>query len=159
MAKISKNSNEITVLNEGKVDKVPGKGLSTNDYTTAEKDKLEKIEAGAQKNPDLTPYAKKEDVSYALIEVPLEDSINLTARAVNKVTADDSLSSITFIFPEKKEGVSRDFFLRLVVTGETVPTLSFVEPNGDAVSFDVDDDNWADIEQGVNILMFTDTAE
>lgn len=35
---------------EGKVDKEPGKGLSTNDYTTDEKSKLENIEAGAQVN-------------------------------------------------------------------------------------------------------------
>lgn len=34
----------------GKVDKVSGKGLSTNDYTTAEKNKLAGIEAGAQEN-------------------------------------------------------------------------------------------------------------
>lgn len=35
---------------EGKVDKVSGKGLSTNDYTTAEKNKLAGISAGAQVN-------------------------------------------------------------------------------------------------------------
>lgn len=34
----------------GKVDKVSGKGLSTNDYTTNEKNKLSGIEAGAQVN-------------------------------------------------------------------------------------------------------------
>jgi len=41
-----------TVIKEklsGKVDKVSGKGLSTNDYTTAEKDKLAGIAAGANK--------------------------------------------------------------------------------------------------------------
>ena len=37
-----------TALNS-KVDKVTGKGLSTNDYTTAEKDKLASIENGANK--------------------------------------------------------------------------------------------------------------
>lgn len=37
-------------LDTRKVDKEPGKGLSTNDYTTAEKNKLAGIEAGAQKN-------------------------------------------------------------------------------------------------------------
>lgn len=37
-------------LNE-KVDKVTGKGLSTNDYTTAEKNKLNGIENGAEVNP------------------------------------------------------------------------------------------------------------
>lgn len=35
---------------ENKVDKVEGKGLSTNDFTTEEKDKLGGIESGAQKN-------------------------------------------------------------------------------------------------------------
>src|SRR5690349_11342609 len=39
-----------TELYGNKVDKVDGKGLSSNDYTTAEKDKLEDIEAGAQVN-------------------------------------------------------------------------------------------------------------
>ena len=34
----------------GKVDKVDGKGLSTNDYTADEKSKLSNIEAGAQVN-------------------------------------------------------------------------------------------------------------
>lgn len=40
---------------EGKVDVVEGKGLSTNDYTDAEKSKLAGIAAGAQVNP--TPIA------------------------------------------------------------------------------------------------------
>lgn len=35
------SSNQGKVLNDKKVDKVSGKGLSTNDYTTAEKNKLE----------------------------------------------------------------------------------------------------------------------
>ena len=41
-----------TVANQigAKVDKVNGKGLSTNDYTTTEKNKLSGIETGAQKN-------------------------------------------------------------------------------------------------------------
>ena len=107
--------------------------------------------------PDLSGYATKSEIPYSLIEVPLADRINLTDRAVNKVTADGSLNYIQFVFPEKKEGKSRDFFLRLVITGETVPTLSFSEPTGGSVSFDSDNDSWADIEQGVNILMFTDT--
>lgn len=67
----------------GKVDKVTGKGLSTNDYTTDEKTKLTGIAAGAQVNVieavkvdgtaltvtdkavniDLSGYAKKTDIS------------------------------------------------------------------------------------------------
>ena len=39
----------VQTATSGKVDKVTGKGLSTNDYTTAEKDKLASIENGANK--------------------------------------------------------------------------------------------------------------
>ena len=50
---VRENSSNIAVLNSvlnAKVDKVDGKVLSTNDYTTAEKNKLSGIEAGAEKN-------------------------------------------------------------------------------------------------------------
>lgn len=48
-----------------KVDKEEGKGLSTNDYTNEDKAKLKGVEAGAQKNPDLSGYAKTADVEEA----------------------------------------------------------------------------------------------
>lgn len=99
-------------------------------------------------------------LSYSLVKANIENGgVKLQDRTSTEVTVDDSVSSLTFTLPEKIVGKSRDFFLRLIVTGETIPTLSFVEPNGDSVSFDVDDDSWAEIEQGVNILMFTDTGE
>ncbi len=80
-----------------KVDKVDGKQLSTNDYTTDEKTKLEGIETGAQVNKvtdvqvdkvsvldgtvaviDLTPYAKKTDLASAYIyKGSVEDISNL----------------------------------------------------------------------------------
>lgn len=41
---------DLTTLVENKVDKVSGKGLSTNDYTTEEKNKLSGIATGAQVN-------------------------------------------------------------------------------------------------------------
>lgn len=49
---ISKNADDIVILVgnlANKVDKVTGKGLSTNDYTTAEKSKLAGIAEGANK--------------------------------------------------------------------------------------------------------------
>ena len=48
-AKISLIENAISDIDEVKVDKVSGKGLSTNDYTTAEKEKLAGIATGATK--------------------------------------------------------------------------------------------------------------
>lgn len=44
---------------DGKVDKVSGKGLSTNDYTTAEKNKLAAFDSADK-------YAKKTDVDTAI---------------------------------------------------------------------------------------------
>ena len=51
------HTTELTALNDavqnleaGKVDKEPGKGLSTNDFTDADKTKLDGIESGAERN-------------------------------------------------------------------------------------------------------------
>ena len=79
---------KVTTLQTGKVDKVEGKGLSTNDYTTEEKNKLAGIAEGAQVNViesvevdgvaqtidaeakkvtlDLSKYAKKTDLASVL---------------------------------------------------------------------------------------------
>ena len=85
--------------------------------------------------------------------------VALSDLAVNAVTLGSDVSSCEFTFPSKTQGRARDFFLRLTLTGETLPTLTFVEPGGSPVAFDVDDDSWAEIEQGVNVLMFSDTSE
>lgn len=78
---------EMTTALAGKVDKVDGMGLSSNDYTSAEKTKLSGIEAGAQVNIitgvatsnadavnvsgkvatiDMSAYALKSDISSAV---------------------------------------------------------------------------------------------
>ena len=83
--KLNSNFTELYNLMVNKVDKEAGKGLSTNDYTTAEKNKLSGIAEGAQVNVlegvkvngvalsvadkavniDLTAYAKKTDIASA----------------------------------------------------------------------------------------------
>lgn len=70
----------------GKVDKAEGKGLSTNDYTTAEKSKLANIEAGAQVNllegvkvngSDLPIVEKKVDIDLSsFITKNVDDLVN-----------------------------------------------------------------------------------
>ena len=52
-----------------KVDKVSGKGLSTNDFTTTEKQKLAGIEAGAQVNTVTSVNGKTGAVSLAPSDV------------------------------------------------------------------------------------------
>lgn len=71
----------VTTELANKVDKVTGKGLSTNDYTTDEKTKLDGIEAGAQKNT-VTSVAGK------------TGAVNLGAADVSAVglTGDDTIT-------------------------------------------------------------------
>ncbi len=51
---------------DAKVNKDGAKGLSENNYSTAEKSKLAGIEAGAQVNPDLSGYAAKPSVKMVM---------------------------------------------------------------------------------------------
>lgn len=64
------------------VKKDGNKGLSSNDFTDAQKTKLDGVEAGAQKNPDLTPYAKTEALNKAVSEETTR------AKAAEKVNAE-----------------------------------------------------------------------
>lgn len=86
-------------------------------------------------------------------------SLTLYDRAVNQVSLASTVTSATISFPAKTAGYARDFFVRLTITGSTVPAITWQEANGDPIDFDVDDDSWAEIEQGVNILMFTETNQ
>lgn len=53
-SKISENTNSIKELNSDKVDKIEGKGLSSNDYTSEEKTKLGGV--GTSQGRNLIPY-------------------------------------------------------------------------------------------------------
>ena len=82
-----------TQLND-KVDKVTGKGLSTNDYTSAEKTKLSGIETGAQKNT-ITGIKGSAETTYRT------GNVNITATNIglgnvnNTSDADKPISTAT----------------------------------------------------------------
>ena len=80
---------------DGKVDAVSGKGLSTNDYTTAEKSKLAGIEAGAQVNQTVDTTMSSSSTN------PVQNSAITAAIAGNKGkvfygTVDDESTSTVF---------------------------------------------------------------
>ena len=60
-----------------KVDKVSGKQLSTNDYTTAEKTKLDGIETGAQKNTITSVQGRTGAVTVSKSDVGLSNVDNI----------------------------------------------------------------------------------
>ena len=74
----------------GKVDKVEGKGLSTEDYTTAEKTKLSGIEAGAQVNVQSDWSAASGDAAIlnkpTLGDLAAKDEVALTDLASDVTT-------------------------------------------------------------------------
>lgn len=74
---------DTTVDLSGKVDKVAGKGLSTNDYTTAEKTKLEGVAEGANKYVHPSYTAK----TSGLYKVAVDATGHVSAVAA--VTKDD----------------------------------------------------------------------
>lgn len=77
--KVASNTNAIS----GKVDKVSGKGLSTNDYTTAEKTKLSGIASGAEVNVQ-SDWSVTDTTSDAYIKnkptIPTVNNATLTVK-------------------------------------------------------------------------------
>lgn len=74
---------KVKALLNNKVDKVSGKGLSTNDYTTTEKNKLSGIASGAQVNvietvkvngTALTPTDKAVDITVPTVDSALSST-------------------------------------------------------------------------------------
>ena len=98
---------------------------------------------------------------YSLVAAAIADgTVALQDRAVNAIRLGSDVTECTFVFPERIEGKARDFMLRLELVGEgTPPTLSFMEPDGSHVNFDYTDEDWAAVELGVNVFMFSDTKE
>lgn len=74
----------IGAVNDWKVDKVNGKGLSSNDYTDAAKKKVDGIPANPKYTdtvPDLTPYAKKAELPTKLSQLTGDSTHRLVTDA------------------------------------------------------------------------------
>lgn len=81
-------ANRVSGLESGKVDKVEGKSLSTNDYTGEDKMKLTGIEAGANKTPALASVA----TSGSYNDLDNKPKINGVELAENKTAMDLKLA-------------------------------------------------------------------
>lgn len=94
-----------------KVDKVSGKGLSTNDYTTDEKTKLNGIESGAEVNiietVKVNGTALTPDANRAVDITVAGDASNISyANTTSGLTADDVQEAIDELASEKVDKVS-----------------------------------------------------
>ena len=76
VSRSEQNASSIEGLGQNKVDKVAGKQLSTEDYSTEEKNKLSGVEAGAQVNTVTSVAGKTGDVTLNKTDVGLSSVDN-----------------------------------------------------------------------------------
>lgn len=102
-----------------KVDKVEGKGLSANDYTNEEKEKLSGIEAGASKN--LIEVIKLAGVA-----------LNISEKEVNVPVAGTTLGVVLSSTEENKVAVAEDGSMEV----NSLNMNKLVQSNGDTLILD-----------------------
>ena len=116
IAKVSGNLVSLVTQLENKVNKVSGKGLSTNDYTTAEKNKLASLKAltdiDEEVNTDIL-YIRDRS-GYVIFKVD-SDGVHLTKAILDELVSDGDFSIID---------IAGNIGLRLKTNGETDLVLS-----------------------------------
>ena len=73
-------------------------------------------------------------------------------------TIEISSSSIPVVvyLPEKVDDGARDFIIRVEISSQTAPGFTFVGLD-ESMIFDSEDDDWAVLEPGLNLISFTET--
>ena len=96
---------------------------------------------------------------YKLVKAVVTDgAVGLQDRCVTRVELKNS-NPVRINFPPKVEGVARDFLLRLVITSDSVPEVTFAVPTGETFSFEEGDEESFSCLVGVNIFAFTETDD
>ena len=99
------NATDINAIVDDKVDKVSGKGLSTNDFTTTEKNKLSGIQAGAQVNAVTTVAGRTGAVVLVKADVGLGSVQNYAI--ATKAQAESGTSNALYMTPLRtKEAIT-----------------------------------------------------
>lgn len=96
---------------------------------------------------------------YPLVKAVVTDgAVGLQDRSVTRVEL-KTPDPVRINFPPRVEGVARDFLLRLVITADSVPEVTFAVPAGETFSFEESDDNTFSCAVGVNVFAFTETDD
>ena len=96
---------------------------------------------------------------YPIVKAVVTDgAVGLQDRSVTRVELKTS-DPVRINFPPKTEGVARDFILRLVITADSIPEVTFAVPTGETFSFEEGDDETFACLIGVNVFAFTETDE
>lgn len=96
-------------------------------------------------------------VSYPLVKaVATDGAVGLQDRCVTRIEL-KTPDPVRIVFPPKTEGMARDFILRLTITADTIPEVTFAVPTGETFSFEEADDESFACSTGINIFAFTET--
>ena len=94
---------------------------------------------------------------YRLLKrVPENTKVLLTDRAVTRIEVSE-VEPVKIILPPAVKGQVRDFFVRIVITADEVPEITFAPPQGEIISFEDMDEDVFKCEIGVNVFAFTET--
>ena len=103
--------------------------------------------------------ARQEDLNYALSTATGVLSsgsyvYDVADRTVTTISINQSTTPVIVRLPDAGTG-ARDFILRIEISSETAPTFTFTNTAG--LDFESEDDDWAIMEPGVNLVSFTET--
>lgn len=135
-----------------KVDQVSGKGLSTNDYTTAEKNKLSGIASGAEVNQNAFSNVKvgtttiQADGKTDTLELVAGSNVTLTPDATN-----DKVTIATTDNDTKNTAGSTDSSSKLFIIGATSQAANPQTYSQDTAYVGTDGHLYSDSKQVVNI--------
>ena len=101
--------------------------------------------------------------NYPLVNATLVDEngglgCTVQNNTITTIVVDSSDKTIYIHLPaETTDNTARDFVIRLEVTATTAPQVQFVPANSEEIDYEANDDTWATIGSGVNIISFTET--
>lgn len=101
--------------------------------------------------------------NYPLVNATLVDEnrglgCTVQNNTITTIVVNSSDKTIYIHLPaETTDNTARDFVIRLEVTATTAPQVQFVPANSEEIDYEANDDTWATIEPGVNIISFTET--
>ena len=90
--------------------------------------------------------------------IPDGGRVELRDRCVTRIEAKTS-DPLELVFPPVVPGAARDFFVRLVVTADEVPEVTFAPGEGESVSFENAEEGVLACDVGINVFAFTENDE
>lgn len=107
--------------------------------------------------PQLEDLALSISNRYQFVNAKIVDgTVAVSDRAVTRVEIPTS-DPVTLVLPPAAKGMARDFLVRLVVTADEAPEITFVGAGGESISFEEGNDESFLCVVGTNVYAFTET--